>query len=470
MVAYTLKRMDARANDYITHVYTWRLPDGASECLTSGAGQASSLAWNASGDVLAYAWSEADRHSVRVWSRDSTPDRVIPLDDAPMFDLAWSPNGRYLAGVRWTRLRHANDRSPRPGVPAPTIRVVRRLRYKQDGVGFVHDRYAEIWVIDMSTEDMVQLTDSECDFFEPSWSARGDRLAFVGIGREQDEPLGQGQIFVSEFPGGTPHLLLGNWVGACRSPVWGNDDRSVAFAGHSQPAPTNRRIFMTPHLADIATGTARPLVPDLDEEVGNYAIADSRPGLANVTVKWPTGDRWIYFLLTELGATHLCRCDADGVLEHVVDGQVVVFEYSPAAGDQVAYGAANPENPGDVYVWQSGSTQRLTANNSWLHDRHLASPTEYWYDGLDGAKVHAWIMRPPGMDETRAHPTIVYVHCSMFSWDYSHEFQCLASAGFVVAYFNQREQRPGTVRPGHAPVKGIKGARTTTRSCWALTN
>ena len=248
-------------------------------------------------------------------------------------------------------------------------------------------------------------------------------------------------------------------TGTTRSPVWGNDDRSVAFAGHSQPAPTNRRIFMTPHLADIATGTARPLVPDLDEEVGNYAIADSRPGLANVTVKWPTGDRWIYFLLTELGATHLCRCDADGVLEHVVDGQVVVFEYSPAAGDQVAYGAANPENPGDVYVWQSGSTQRLTAHNSWLHDRHLASPTEYWYDGLDGAKVHAWIMRPPGMDETRAHPTIVYVHCSMFSWDYSHEFQCLASAGFVVAYFNQRGTTAGYGQAWTRASEGDQGGK-----------
>jgi dipeptidyl aminopeptidase/acylaminoacyl peptidase len=147
------------------------------------------------------------------------------------------------------------------------------------------------------------------------------------------------------------------------------------------------------------------------------------------------------------------------VLEHVVDGQVVVFEYSPAAGDQVAYGAANPENPGDVYVWHSGSTQRLTAHNSWLHDRHLASPTEYWYDGLDGAKVHAWIMRPPGMDETRAHPTIVYVHCSMFSWDYSHEFQCLASAGFVVAYFNQRGTTAGYGQAWTRASEGDQGGK-----------
>jgi len=37
----------------------------------------------------------------------------------------------------------------------------------------------------------------------------------------------------------------------------------------------------------------------------------------------------------------------------------------------------------------------------------------------------------------------VYVHCSMFSWDFNHEFQCLANAGYVVAYFNQRGTTAG---------------------------
>jgi acylaminoacyl-peptidase len=31
----------------------------------------------------------------------------------------------------------------------------------------------------------------------------------------------------------------------------------------------------------------------------------------------------------------------------------------------------------------------------------------------------------------------------MFSWDFNHEFQCLANAGYVVAYFNQRGTTAG---------------------------
>jgi dipeptidyl aminopeptidase/acylaminoacyl peptidase len=57
--------------------------------------------------------------------------------------------------------------------------------------------------------------------------------------------------------------------------------------------------------------------------------------------------------------------------------------------------------------------------------------------------VHAWEIKPVGYEEGKAYPTIVYVHCSMFSWDFNHEFQCLANAGYNVFYFNQRGTTAG---------------------------
>ncbi len=262
------------------------------------------------------------------------------------------------------------------------------------------------------------------------------------MAREQNVALGQGQIFICDFPGGKPEQLLPDWEGACRSPVWGND-QTIAFAGHTHPAPTNRRIFMQPYLADVTTGKAWKLSEEIDDEVGNYAVADQRKGLANITVKWPVGDPWIYFLLTEQGATNLFRINTQGEYERIVSGDSVTFEYSPAQDDLVAYGQADPANPGELYLWRNGEVTQLTDLNPWLRDHILAEPEAYWYDGLDNARVHAWIMKPPGLDENNRYPTIVYVHCSMFSWDFNHEFQCLANAGFVVAYFNQRGTTAG---------------------------
>ena len=128
---------------------------------------------------------------MRIWSPDA-PLRELPVEGAALGDLDWSPDGEHLAGVRWTEQRREEDTGHRPGIPAPTIKVIRRLRYKQDGVGWVHNRFSQIWVLNVRTGELNQITDSECDYAEPRWSHAGDRLAFTAVAREQNVDLGQG--------------------------------------------------------------------------------------------------------------------------------------------------------------------------------------------------------------------------------------------------------------------------------------
>ncbi|MEL6148174.1 MAG: S9 family peptidase [Chloroflexota bacterium] len=441
-VAYTVRQPSAEINGYITHLY---LRDPASDTpqrVTSGTGQASSLAWSKDSTQIAYAWNGEQGSSVCVLTVADSTTQAYPMQSG-MSGLDWSPDGKRLVGVRWTPMPHPEDRGQMPGIPAPNVKVVRRLRYRRDGMGWVHDKYTQIWVLELETGDLVQVTHSECDYGSPKWSQSGKQIAFVGTAREQNVSLGYGQIFVCDFPGGAPRLLLPHWQGTAVSPVWGADDRYIAFAGHNYPPPVNRRNFWQPHLADVAAGTAVKLGTDIDEEVGNYAVADQRAGLANVTVKWADGDDYIYFLLTQKGATNLFRIDTSGEYESLVSGESVTFEYSPAVGGTVAYGQADPTNPGELFLWHNGESTKLTDLNPWLRDVSLSAPESYYYEGVDGAKVHAWLIKPLDFDETKQYPTIVYVHCSMFSWDFNHEFQMYANAGYAVAYFNQRGTTAG---------------------------
>lgn len=209
----------------------------------------------------------------------------------------------------------------------------------------------------------------------------------------------------------------------------------------------------------MATGTAIKLGADIDEEIGNYAFSDQRKSLSNVTVKWALGDTWIHFLLTEKGATNLYRITTSGKYERLVGGDSVTFEYSPAAGETIAYGQADPSNAGDLYIWRRGVSERLTDLNPWLRDHTISMPESYWYDGIDCAKVHAWLMKPVNYLEGRKYPTIVYVHCSMFSWDFSHELQVYANAGFAIAYFNQRGTTAGYGQAWTRASEGDQGGK-----------
>ena len=453
-IAYSIRRPHAPSNGYTSQLYLHNLASDSSQRLSDGVCQVSSLAW--SRDSSRLAWCHSDATGDRVQVRHLASDNVdsYPTDGMPLRELDFSADGKLLAGVRWTRMRNDRERGAAEGIPPPNIKVVRRLRYKQDGIGWVHDRYKQIWVLQLDTRELTQVTHSECDYSSPKWSQAFSRLAFVGMAREQNTPLGYGQILTCDYPAGAPELLLPDWQGTAFSPVWGGDDRYIAFAGHNHPPPVNRRNFWQPHLADVKARRAWKLNQAIDEEVGNYAVADQRSSLSNVTMKWAPGDPWIYFLLTEQGATNLYRIDTSGATECLVTGDCINFEYSPARGGTVAFGQANPANPGELFVWQNGESRQLSNLNPWLRDHVLSAPQSMWYDGVEGAPVHGWLMKPLGFDPARKYPLILYVHCSMFGWDFNHEFQAYAQAGYAVAYFNQRGTTAGY---GQAWTKASEG-------------
>ena len=444
-VAYSVRAPDAETNGYRIHVYLRHLESGVAQRLTAGASRASSLAWSRDSAQLAWNQQDAGGNSLRILRLADARERDIPLGQKPVSGLDWAPDGIHLAAARWTPMRHPLERrGPQAGVPAPTIKVIRRLRYKRDGLGWVHDRYQQIVVINAVTGDLQQLTHSECDYSEPAWSLDGTRLAFVATAREQDIPAGQGQIYLCDWPPGpAPRPLLPDWQGSAISPAWGNDDRHIAFAGHNHAPPVNRRNHWHICVADVEAGTAAELDETLDAEVGNYGVSDQRPGLSNVTVKWAPGDRWFHFQLTERGAANLWRGDAEGRSERLTRGESTVVQYSPAPGGLVACAVASPSSPGELVLWRAGRCEQLTDLNPWLRDLQLSPPESYEYEGLDGVPIHSWLMRPLNFDPQRRYPLVLYVHCSMFCWDFNHEHQIYANSGFAVAYFNQRGTTAG---------------------------
>ena len=55
-------------------------------------------------------------------------------------------------------------------------------------------------------------------------------------------------------------------------------------------------------------------------------------------------------------------------------------------------------------MWDNGESRKLTNLNPWLRDHELSPPQSYWYDGVDGAQVHAWIIKPLGFEKGREVP------------------------------------------------------------------
>src|SRR5258708_24432851 len=77
------------------------------------------------------------------------------------------------------------DQETEDGKPLPKARVIDRLWYRLDGVGFIYERRQHLFLIDIAGGEPQQLTEGDWDDADPAWSPDGARIAFVSS-RAQD--------------------------------------------------------------------------------------------------------------------------------------------------------------------------------------------------------------------------------------------------------------------------------------------
>ena len=344
VLAYTVRRPDCERNGYQVDVYLMDLEDGDAVRMSVGEGRGGSLSWSRDGE----------RPGVRVAGRrrgnvgadvDRTGCRRTSSRWRGLHRAGWTGRrtGGWLACVRWTEDRRGDEVAAGQGSRAPSVKVVRRLRYKLNGPGWVEDRYQHLWVLELGSRGSGTVDRWGVRLQQAGVELGWRRLACTAMARERNIPLGHGQIGILDLESGEQEMLMAGWRGAAVSPQWRGDDGAIAFAGFDDEPPVNTRHFYGVWLCELESRQAKALTEDLDQTVGNYAVADQRAGLANITIKWPGGEGRIYYLLTKGGATHLYSVTESGAWQEEVGGKAVAFEYSGAVGGRVVYGAGEPE-------------------------------------------------------------------------------------------------------------------------------
>src|ERR671923_806263 len=105
------------------------------------------------------------------------------LTDFPrdVAEVAWSPDGRRLCVVTASETAERERKRERePGEPPePDTRVIDRLVYQFNDVGFIHDRWPNLWLVDAETGGVTRLTRGRNHDAHPVWSPNGRTIAFI---------------------------------------------------------------------------------------------------------------------------------------------------------------------------------------------------------------------------------------------------------------------------------------------------
>ncbi len=351
----------------------------------------------------------------------------------------WSPDSRWIAFV--------GKPEPEAGQEESDVRVISRLRYKQDGEGFWDGRWKQLFVVAADDGAPRQVTRGEHDHIAPAWSPDGRSLAYAGNPAPDADLSGVSDVWVVPVDGGKPARRLTEGVGPVQQPAWSPDGSRIAYLGHDNEywGATHLRVWVVP----AAGGAPECLTRGYERSIGHHLSGDVRPMPSSGGLTWAPGGGRIYFLVTDGGNTQVASVSTGSGevrLETRGDHELVGCSLDRAAR-RVACVESDPVSPGEVAVAdldgsESGAVRRLTRWNAALVEGlALSRPERFECRGADGWPIEGWVMKPAGIGSGARVPAVLEIHGgphSTYGNGFMHQFQLLCADGYGVIYSNPR--------------------------------
>ncbi len=467
-VVFASSRPDITANTYVGQLWRVDLLGGAPRRISRGTADRSP---QLSPDGTRVAFVRADsKDRPQIFVMQATGGEPIQATDATggVSEFAWSPDGTrlgYLARViepgRYGTVEGLTAQAEPP-------RHITGIRWHANGLGYIADRPAHLFIIDAPAPDAepfytpapavrdegedapsprivaaeaVQLTEGPDSHSGVAFTPSGEEiLTVVDTIEERARDMRSHVIAVSVSDGATRDVVTRD-TNLSVSSVRLTRDGTVALLAFD--VGESGVDFVAPGVAlwvlteDGPHRLTDPETVDLGE-VGSHIT--------------PVGDDFLVQNRTR-GRVELLRVTRAGeVTALVTEGEVL----GHAATDDgtIVYAIATPESYGELVLLGGGP---LTRFGDALRESTIAVPQEREITGRDGYPIHGWVAVPEGEGP---HPVILQIHGGPYAQYGVHVFdetQVLVDAGYAVVYCNPR----GSAGYGRAHGRTIRQAMGT---------
>ncbi len=388
-------------------------------------------AWSPDGRFLAFLADRGeDEAQVQVWAMPADGGEAHALTGFPggVEDFAWSPDGTRLAVVAHDPARPAG--TPAPKNPPPI--VTERFYFKEDVTGYLDARRSHVYLYDVASGAVRQLTSGDHDDRWPGWSPDGRRLAFVTRrGADADRRSRVDLHVVGTEAGATERLLATldgaeNDIDSGSRPQWSPDGRRIAM----RQGGDEKWIYYAPMqlaLVDTATGQVTTPAP-LDRWI--------------YQPRWSPDGSAVLALVEQSRETHLSRVDvATGKLTPLTHGPRYDAGFAVAADGRVVVLGGDDATPYELAAIEGAALRPLGSHNAWLAGKRLVRYEDATFAGKDGTSIDGYVVKPLDYVAGRRYPTILRIHGGPVL-QYYHEFmadwQAYAARGYVVVAANPR--------------------------------
>ena len=426
--------------------------DGAQTVrLTSGPESESAPRWSPDGRYLAFLASrgteDEKKKGSQIWLLDRLGGEAQKLTeiDGGVSDYSWSPDSKKFVFTKGDK-DPADEPEKMEGwkrKTAPPI-VIDRYHFKQDREGYLKRLYTHVYVFDIASKKVEQITTGRFNDSAPAWSPDGTRIAFVSKrGGPDPDRHDDSNIYVVDAKAGAEPKPLTTYTGTDTGrPSWSPDGQWIAYY---QGDESKYSAYDINKLAVIpsAGGAAKVLTAALD-----------RP--ASGQIWWSPDGKTLTFVVGDDRVEYVARTTpAGGAVERLTTGRRTVSNVSLGADGSLTLLAGSTTGTPEVHALEGATLRKLTkVNDDLLAQLQLATTEDFTSKSKDGTVVNGLVVKPASYAPGKKYPTLLIIHGGPngqddHSFTFDNEF--FAANGYVVLNINYR----GSSGRGEAYQKAI---------------
>jgi dipeptidyl aminopeptidase/acylaminoacyl peptidase len=392
--------------------------------------------WSADSKWIAFHGADGDQGGLLIAHPDGSETTFLAVmggSNSPLpgtgKDLTWSPDGKQIAFVSSTAGDGAAAASGDP-------MVITRYLYKPDaGEGmtrFNDNQRLHIFVVDIASKQVRQLTQGNYDEHSIDWSPDGSQLVFASNREPNQDEFFNYDLFTLQLADHSIRRLTA--TESCEyDPLWSPDGKSITYRGTRRGLTDRETTMEDTHVWMMnADGSNR-------REIG-HAI-DNRQGAP----QWAPDGSAVYFTVQARGSNNLVRLPVSGGQpEYVVNEAGGVGGWSVGKNRAVAYAFTPPRDAAELYYKPGAAAARKLTdlNQQLLANKPIAVVESFTFVSNDNRfEVEGFLTKPVGMTATSRHPLIVVIHGGPHGANgpgFNFKNQIYAAHGYAVLNVNYR--------------------------------
>ena len=387
LLAFAQSKVDKESMKANSRIMLTDLNEGAARPFTQGP-KDSTPQFSPDGKALAFLRPD-DKGRAQIWTIgiDGGEANQVTGSEGGVVEFSWSPSSEalcYGSDVDPDRAPDDHDYSK-----DPRVRIVRRITYRADNLGWRGDMYRQLFVVDLSDGSTRALTGGDYDNGSPRWSPDGLSIAFVSARRADRETVPYNEAYVVSAEGGEPHCRS-EGLSSIGALAWLPDSKGLVVIGSDDDelgAAWQGKLFV------LRQGQRPHLVGgDSNRPVSGFPPLMPSPQLS-VT------EKSVVFMGDSHGQSYVCRAPLDGDdTERITSGGV---QYTEMATD-VAFGravvvATPPDSAGDLQSIDltSGQSNILTSGNRDYFSEHPPATLRKSSLTRVGMMIESRLLLPP---------------------------------------------------------------------------